>query len=66
MEYLLSVKVVGRLTIDCEDSYAEGISEGLDVLQSLQWINTTTAVSSLSLMNSHFSYSRRSIELLNV
>lgn len=35
MEYL-SVIVIGRLTIDCEDSYAEGISEGLDALQSLQ------------------------------
>lgn len=30
----VSVKVVGRLTTDCEDSYAEGISEGLDALQS--------------------------------
>lgn len=34
MEYPLSVKVVGRLTIDCDDSYAEGISEGPDALQS--------------------------------
>ncbi len=36
MEYPLSAKVVGRLTIDCKDSYAEGISEGPDGLQSPQ------------------------------
>lgn len=36
MEYPLSVKVVGRLAIDCEDSYAEGITEEPDALQSLQ------------------------------
>lgn len=34
-EHQLSVEVV-RLTIDCKSSYAEEISEGLDVLQSLE------------------------------
>lgn len=36
MEYPLSVKVGGRLTIDREESYAEGISKGPGALQSLQ------------------------------
>lgn len=35
MEYLSEI-VVGRLRMDCEGSYAEGISEGLNALQSLQ------------------------------
>lgn len=36
MEYPFSVKVVSRLAIDCNDSYAEGISEGPAALQCPQ------------------------------
>lgn len=64
MEYPLSVKVVGRLTIDCEDSDDEGISEGPDALQSPQSNGYThpTLPCLISPMNSHFSYSNRTFK----
>lgn len=68
-EYPPSVKVVGRLAIDCDGSYAEGISEGPAALQSPQSNGRTGAPQPQCLIrpiNSQFSYSRRSLELFNM